>query len=200
MELNYNGNPIYSMLILASASPRRLQLLQQIGVKPDLVVPAQIDESPENGERPATYARRMAKEKAQEVQKLHPKAFILSADTVVVCGNQILPKAEDIATAEYCLKKLSGRRHTVLGGVCLLHPDGKISLDIATTKLKFRRLQPQEIKQYLDGKEWHGKAGGYAIQGSAAGFIPWINGCYNNVVGLPLAHIYPWLQHAGLVK
>ncbi len=188
------------MLILASASPRRLQLLQQIGVHPGLVFPAHIDESPRNGEKPAIYAARMAKEKAMAVQKSYPKDHILSADTVVACGRQILPKAEDVATARSCLQKLSGRRHAVLGGICLLHPDGRMNLDVVTTKLKFARLGLADIEQYLDSNEWQGKAGGYAIQGSAARFIPWISGCYNNVVGLPLASIYPWLKQAGLAR
>lgn len=185
------------MLILASASPRRLSLLQQIGITPGLVVPADIDESQKKDEKPSDYARRIAFEKASAVRALYPGDYVLAADTVVAIGRRILPKAESAQTARECLQILSGRRHRVLGGVCLMHPDGKINQDVIVTRLCFKRLSKPEIENYISKKEWDGKAGGYAIQGQAAQFIPWINGCYNNVVGLPTSIVYSWLKPLG---
>ncbi len=175
-----------SILVLASASPRRLDLLRQIGIVPDRVDPADIDETPAKSELPAPHVERLAQAKARAVQPRHPQAFILAADTVVACGRRILPKAEDAATARACLTLLSGRRHRVYGGVAVMTPQGDIVLRRVVSQVAFKRLSEAEIAAYLDSGEWHGKAGGYAIQGRAAAFIPWISGSYSNVVGLPL--------------
>ncbi len=188
-------NPI--PLILASASPRRLDLLRQVGIVPSAVDPAAIDEAPLPAELPHLYARRIADAKALAVAPRHPGAFVLAADTVVALGRRILPKAEDEATARRCLTLLSGRRHRVLGAVALMAPDGRLRRRLVTTQVSLRRLSAAEIKDYLAGGEWHGKAGGYAIQGQAAGFIPWINGSYPNVVGLPLAETLALLTGLG---
>ena len=184
-------------LILASASPRRLELLGQIGIRPDMVVPAEIDETPLRGELPVAYAKRVAAAKAETVAARHPGAFVLAADTVVACGRRILPKAEDEATARSCLALLAGRRHRVLGAVELIAPDGRRSRRLVTTVVRFSRLATDEIAGYLASGEWHGKAGGYAIQGRAAAFIPAVLGSYSNVVGLPLAETAAMLRGLG---
>jgi septum formation protein len=163
-------------LILASASPRRLELLRQIGIRPDMIVPAEIDETPLRGELPAAYAVRIAAAKVVAVIARHPGAYVLAADTVVACGRRILPKAEDEATARSCLALLSGRRHRVLGAVELSAPDGRRSRRLVTTVVRFSRLTAGEIASYLASGEWRGKAGGYAIQGRAAAFIPAVMG------------------------
>ena len=173
-------------LVLASASPRRLELLRQIGVTPDLVDPAEIDETPRRDEAPPLVALRLAEEKARAVAARHPAAFILAADTVVACGRRILPRTEDEASARRCLELLSGRRHRVHSGIALIGPDGRLSLRRVDSKVGFKRLKAAEIAAYLALGEWRGKAGGYAIQGRAAAFIRWISGSYSNVVGLPL--------------
>jgi septum formation protein len=173
-------------LILASASPRRFDLLAQIGVKPTEIDPAELDETPLREELPSAYATRIAEAKARLVATRHPGALILGADTVVACGRRILPKAEDEASAKRCLELLSGRRHRVLGGVCLIDQDGKSRSRLVTTTVAFKRLSAEDISAYLSSGEWHGKAGGYAIQGRAAIHIRWIEGSYSNVVGLPL--------------
>jgi septum formation protein len=174
------------ILVLASASPRRLELLRQIGIVPDHVEPADIDETPRRGELPAGHVVRLAEAKARAVRPRHPGAFILAADTVVACGRRILPKAEDEATARACLDLLSGRRHRVYGGVALLTPVGELATRRVISQVAFKRLSEEELAAYLSSGEWHGKAGGYAIQGHAAALIPWIAGSYSNVVGLPL--------------
>jgi septum formation protein len=173
-------------LVLASASPRRLDLLRQIGVEPDIVDPADIDEAPAKGELPAPHVLRLAAAKARAVAPLHPGAFVLAADTVVACGRRILPKAEDVATASACLTMLSGRRHRVHGGVVLIAPDRRVVLRRVVSQVAIKRLSDAEIAGYLESREWYGKAGGYAIQGRAAAFVAWISGSYSNVVGLPL--------------
>lgn len=173
-------------LVLASASPRRLELLRQIDILPDTVDPAEIDETPAKGELPALHAMRLAEAKARAVQPRHPGAFVLAADTVVACGRRILPKAEDEATARACLKLLSGRRHRVYGGVALLTPADVLATRRVVSRVAFKRLGEGEIAAYLKSGEWHGKAGGYAIQGRAAALIRWLEGSYSNVVGLPL--------------
>jgi septum formation protein len=175
-----------SILVLASASPRRLELLRQIGLVPDHVEPADLDETPHPGELPPGHVMRLAEAKARAAQPRHPEAFILAADTVVACGRRILPKAEDEATARVCLTLLSGRRHRVYGGIALLTPAGDLALRRVVSQVGFKRLSEQELAAYLASGEWHGKAGGYAIQGRAAALIPWITGSYSNVVGLPL--------------
>jgi septum formation protein len=178
-----NGRP---RLILASSSPRRLELLAQIGVVPDIVDPPAVDETPLKRELPAQYARRLAMAKADVVASRWPDDVVLAADTVVASGRRILPKAEDSATARQCLLRISGRRHRVIGAVVLRMPAGRCVRRLVTTAVAFKRLSSVEIEEYLDSGEWHGKAGGYAIQGLAAAFVPWINGSYSNVVGLPL--------------
>ena len=180
------GGACRAPLVLASASPRRLQLLGQIGLVPDRVVPAEIDERPRPKEMPADYARRMAREKAQAVCAGEQDSFVLAADTVVAVGRRILPKPADTAEARRCLELLSGRRHRVLGALCIVAPDGRRAERLVTTRVAFRRLALDEIEAYLASGEWQGKAGGYGIQGLAAAFIPWINGSYPNVVGLAL--------------
>ena len=174
------------ILVLASASPRRLDLLRQIGIVPDQVEPADIDETPRRDELPAGHVVRLAEAKAHAVRPRHPAAFILAADTVVACGRRILPKAEDEATARACLALLSGRRHRVYGGVALLTPAGDLAIRRVVSQVTFKRLSEAEMAAYLASNEWRGKAGGYAIQGHAAALIPWIAGSYSNVVGLPL--------------
>ncbi len=184
-------------LVLASASPRRLDLLRQIGIAPDGVDPADVDETPLPHELPVAHASRLAEAKARTVAARHPQAFVLAADTVVACGRRILPKAEDEATARACLGLLSGRRHRVLGGVALVCPDGRILRRLVTTQVTFKRLSAAELDAYIACGEWHGKAGGYAIQGRAAALIPVINGSYSNVVGLPLFEAVALLSGAG---
>jgi len=184
-------------LVLASASPRRLDLLRQIGLVPALVDPAQLDETPLPRELPAAHAKRLAGAKADTVLPRHPGVFLLAADTVVACGRRILPKAEDEDTAAHCLSLLSGRRHRVLGAVEVAAPDGRRLRRLVMTAVAFKRLSKSEIERYLASGEWRGKAGGYAIQGLAAAFIPWINGSYPNVVGLPLAEVWAMLHGLG---
>ena len=174
------------VLVLASQSPRRLELLRQIGIVPDRVDPADIDETPARGELPASHVVRLAEAKARVVAPRHPGAFILAADTIVACGRRILPKAEDAATARACLTLLSGRRHRVYGAVAVLTPAGEMTIRRIVSQVAVKRLTEMELDGYLKSGEWHGKAGGYAIQGSAAAFIPWLAGSYSNVVGLPL--------------
>ena len=184
-------------LVLASASPRRLSLLRQIGIDPHAVVPADIDETPRPRELPPDYAKRMAAEKARAVAPAWPNAFVLAADTVVALGRRILPKAEDAATAERCLQQLSGRRHRVLGAVAVMVPGGRKVERLVTSQVQFKRLSAAEIAAYLAAGEWQGKAGGYAIQGRAAALIPKINGSYSNIVGLPLLETRLLLEGLG---
>jgi len=184
-------------LILASASPRRRDLLAQIGITPSAIDAADIDETPLPRELPAPHALRLARAKAETVASRHPGAFVLAADTVVACGRRILPKAESEAQAKECIELLSGRRHRVLGGVCLIAPDGRRSERVVTTQVAFSRLDHAEIAAYLAGGEWQGKAGGYAIQGRAAVFVRWLGGSYSNVVGLPLQESYAMLRGLG---
>jgi len=184
-------------LVLASASPRRLALLEQIGIAPELIDPPDIDESPLKGELPAKYAERMALAKSDAVAPRHTGRFVLSADTVVAVGRRILPKAESAEEAAACLGFLSGRRHQVVGAVALTAPDGKCAFRLSTTAVRFKRLSDGEIAHYLESGEWQGKAGGYAIQGLAAAFVPWIGGSYSNVVGLDLAECWKLLVGLG---
>lgn len=172
-------------LILASASPRRLQLLAQIDIAPDTIAPADIDETPLPRELPAALAQRLAWEKAHAVDS--GLAFVIGADTVVATGRRILPKAQDIETARACLRLLSGRTHDVHTGVCVRAPDGRASARLVTSRVTFKRLSAEEEDAYLASQEWRGKAGGYALQGRAAAFAPRLSGSYSGVVGLPLA-------------
>ena len=185
-------------LVLASASPRRRALLAQIGLSPDSVDPADIDERPLAGETPRAHARRLARAKAHAVAARHPGAAVLAADTVVACGRRILPKAETEADARRCLTLLSGRRHRVIGGVCLIRPDGMAGERVVTSTVAFKVLSTDEQARYLAGGEWRGKAGGYAIQGRAAAFVRFLSGSYSNVVGLPLFEVAGMLAAAGI--
>ena len=187
-------------LILASASPRRKSLLEQIGVVPDQIIAADIDETPMKGELPRGHALRLAIEKAEAVAAKHKNSFILSGDTVVGCGRRILPKSEDEQTARDCLELLSGRSHRVFSGVALAMPGGRISSRVVETRVKVRVLDEASIKEYLDSGEWDGKAGGYAIQGLFAKHIVSIIGSHPNVVGLPQYETANLLRGAGLVK
>jgi septum formation protein len=173
-------------LVLASASPRRLDLLRQIGIVPDVVDPAEIDETPLPRELPAALVMRLAQAKAATVNPRHPDAFVLAADTVVACGRRILGKPTDEAAARRFLTLLSGRRHRVYGGIALIGGDGRLSQRRVVSQVAFKRLTESEIAAYLATGEWQGKAGGYAIQGYAAAFVSWMAGSYSNVVGLPL--------------
>lgn len=186
-------------LVLASASPRRIDLLAQIGIVPDEVLPADIDETPHAGEAPRAHAARLAKAKALAVSALRPGCVIIAADTVVACGRRILPKAETEAQARRCLALLSGRRHRVDTSLCLIDAAGHVYLRVTETAVRFRRLDQHDIAAYLASGEWRGKAGGYAIQGRAAAFIPWISGSHSAVIGLPLAEAGTLLAHAGIV-
>lgn len=183
------------MLILASASPRRRELLGRLGVVPDRIIAADIDETPHQSELPHIYAARMAREKARAVPG--DGAHVLGGDTVVAVGRRILPKAEDEATARACLALLSGRRHRVLSAVALAAPDGSLRERLSETQLRFKRLSAEEIEAYVASGEWHGKAGGYAIQGMAEALIPWIQGSHSGVMGLPLYETRALLKAAG---
>ena len=174
------------ILVLASASPRRLELLRQIDITPDEVDPAEIDEAPLKAELPAQHVRRLARAKAAAVRTRHPGEFILAADTVVAVGRRILGKPDDEAAARRFLTLLSGRRHRVYGGVAAVGPDGRVATRIVASQVGFKRLTDAETAAYLATEEWRGKAGGYAIQGRAAEFVSWMSGSYSNVVGLPL--------------
>jgi septum formation protein len=178
--------PTAAHLVLASASPRRLGLLAQIGIAPDIIDPATIDESPRKRELPAKLARRLALEKAATIAARHADSFVLGADTVVACGRRVLPKADSEDEARDCLALLSGRRHRVWGGVAAIAPSGRTVTRLVVTVVVFKQLTKDEIAGYLESSEWRGKAGGYAIQGRAAAFIRHISGSYSNVVGLPL--------------
>jgi septum formation protein len=184
-------------LILASASPRRVELLAQIGIRPDRIVPAHVDEQPLVRELPLQHAQRLARAKAHAVAAAERGSFILAADTVVAVGRRILPKAEDERTASACLTLLSGRRHRVIGAVFLLAPSGRSANRTATSVVQFKRLSSDEHAGYLASGEWRGKAGGYAIQGRAAALISFIAGSYSNVVGLPLYETAQMLHGLG---
>lgn len=172
--------------VLASASPRRLDLLAQVGLAPDIVDPAELDETPLPQELPALHARRLAAAKAKLVAARHPGAFVLGADTVVGAGRRILGKAETEAEARRALELLSGRRHRVHGGIALVTPAGGLATREVQTIVTFKRLEAAEIDGYVASGEWRGKAGSYAIQGLAARFVRQLGGSYSNVVGLPL--------------
>lgn len=173
-------------LVLASASPRRSELLSQIGIVPDVIEAADLEETANPGEMPRAHAARLAKEKAKFISAKYPNAWVLGADTVVACGRRILPKAENVDTAKACLEILSGRRHRVYGGITVVRPSGRITTRMVETRVRFKRLERIEIEAYLTSEEWRGKAGGYAIQGRAAAFVADLNGSYSNVVGLAL--------------
>lgn len=184
-------------LILASASPRRLDLLARIGVVPDAVVPADVDESVPRGELPREHALRLARAKAAAVAALEPEALVLAADTVVAVGRRILPKVEDEAELRACMALLSGRRHRVLTGVALAIPGQPIRERLVETMIAMKRLSAEEVDFYAQHGEWRGKAGGYALQGYGEVYVRHIAGSYSNVVGLPLAETRLLLKAAG---
>ncbi len=183
-------------LVLASASPRRLALLAQIGIVPTRVVAADIDETPKRDELPRELAQRLARAKA--VPLTASGAYVLAADTVVALGRRMLPKAEDAHTARVCLEKLSGRRHAVITAVVLLAPDGRRTERVVESVVAFSRLTSAQMERYIATEEWRGKAGGYAIQGVAASFVRFLSGSYSNVVGLPLFETAQLLRGAGM--
>jgi septum formation protein len=190
-------------LVLASASPRRLALLEQAGLKPDLLNPADIDETPLKRETPRRLAIRLAAEKAKAVQdapmvkRLGAKTFILAADTVVGLGRRILPKTEDAEEARRCLWLLSGRSHWVYSAITLIAPGGRTTSRCCETKVRFKRLSQEEVESYIQSDEWRGKAGGYAIQGRAEVFVRALSGSHSAVVGLPLYETVSLLEGTG---
>jgi septum formation protein len=184
-------------LLLASASPRRLELLKQVGIAPDKVAPADLDETPLPREIPAAYAKRIASAKAKKAAAENGGAIVVAADTVVALGRRILPKADTAEQARTCLELLSGRRHRVLTAVSVISPEGKLKTLLVTSIVQFKRLSAPEMDTYLATQEWQGKAGGYAIQGKAAALITFISGSYSNIVGLPLHETVFMLKDAG---
>jgi len=184
-------------LVLASASPRRLDLLKRIGVIPDAVIPAEIDETPGKAELPARYAARMGAAKAAAIRAIEPGALILAADTVVAVGRRILPKAENESEARAALGLLSGRRHRVLSAVTVIDATGTARHRLSTTIVAFKRFSADEIDAYVASDEWRGKAGGYAIQGQAEALVRQISGSHSGVIGLPLYETRALLRAAG---
>ncbi|WP_342627586.1 Maf family protein [Nguyenibacter vanlangensis] len=195
----HSSAPPLPGLVLASASPRRRDLLAQIGLQPRRIVAAGLDETPLAGELPRLYAQRLAREKAAHVAAaLDEPALVLGADTVVALGRRILPKAEDRETARRCLTLLSGRRHTVLTAVALrpsaAWPQGRAAERLVASTVSFARLTERQIAALLDAGDWHGKAGGYAIQGHAAAFVRFLSGSPSSVIGLPLFEVAQLLR------
>lgn len=188
-------------LILASASPRRMQLLGQVGIEPDRLLPAHIDETPRKGELPRNLAQRLSRAKAEAVKAIADQegesAFVLAADTVVAVGRRILPQAASLPEAQKCLELLSGRGHRVYTGVSLVTPAGRHRARLVETRVRFKRLSREEIEHYLASGEWRGKAGGYAVQGLAGSFVVRLVGSYSNVVGLPLYETVHMLSGEG---
>lgn len=185
-------------LILASASPRRLELLARLGVVPAAVDPAEIDEAVGTAELPVPHGRRLAAEKAVAVAVRHPGCVTLAADTVVAAGRRILPKAEDEATARACLELLSGRRHRVITAVTVIDAAGRARHRESVSIVAFKRLTGAEIDGYIAGGEWRGKAGGYAIQGYAEAYVRFLSGSHSGVVGLPLFETRALLEASGI--
>ncbi|MEX6634190.1 Maf family protein [Hyphococcus lacteus] len=190
----------HTPLILASSSPRRKALLAQIGIIPDRIIPADIDETEQHGELAHHYVERLAKEKALKVAEANSGVFVLGSDTAVACGRRILPKSEDEQTARDCLNLISGRSHRVYSGVALVKPDGTVQSRIVETRVKVRVLDSHAIDEYIQSKEWDGKAGGYAIQGLFSKHIVMITGSHSNVVGLPLFETANLLDGVGAGK
>jgi septum formation protein len=190
-------------LVLASASPRRLQLMDQVGLQPDLLNPTDIDETPARRETPRRLSLRLAEEKARAaltaplVRALGPQTIVLAADTVVGLGRRVLPKAETPEDALDCLRLLSGRSHWVYSSVVVISPSGTVSARCCETKVRFKRLSREDMETYVKSEEWRGKAGGYAIQGRAAAFVRYMAGSYSGVVGLPLHETLGLLEGAG---
>jgi len=190
-------------LVLASASPRRLMLLSQVGVEPDALRPSTIDETPRRAEMPRSLVTRLARAKAEAARDLIAddkelaESYILAADTVVTHGRNIYGKPKDVEEALAMLQRLSGRSHRVLTGLCLITPEDRVRLKIIDTRVRFKRLSREEIQSYLASREWRGKAGGYAIQGLAGCFVQKLVGSYTNVVGLPLTEVVAMLVGEG---
>jgi septum formation protein len=190
-------------LVLASGSPRRLALLQQAGIEPDALLPADVDETPLKSENAKELARRLSRQKAEIARKVARgsddlrDAYILSADTVVLAGGRILPKAEVVDEAAACLRLLSGRAHRVYSSICLVTPKDAVRERLVETRVRFKRLSRDEFERYLASGEWRGKAGGYAIQGLAGTFVVKLVGSYTNVVGLPLYETVALLDGEG---
>ena len=189
-----------SPFILASASPRRVDLLNQINITPTKIIPADINETPLKSEKPKNLALRLSQEKALHIAKNNPNAYVLAADTVVACGQIILDKAETEPDARLFLQKLSHRRHQVHGGITLITPSGETISRHCETLVQFKHLSPQDINDYITSNEWNGKAGGYAIQGFAATFIKNMAGSYSNVVGLSLYDTMILLKSGGYIS
>ncbi len=193
----------HKLLVLASASSRRLALLEQVGIEPDALRPASIDETPKKGEQPRTYAQRIARQKAitaKERLEREPNlagAFVLAADTVVAVSRKIIGKPEYLNEAAAALQTLSGRSHRVYTSICLITDKGAVRTRTVETRVRFKRLSPEELDSYLACGEWRGKAGGYAIQGIAGAFVQKIVGSYSNVVGLPLIEVVQLLTGEG---
>jgi septum formation protein len=190
-------------LVLASGSPRRVTLINQAGIEPDALRPADLDETPQRGELPRACANRLARAKAEaaleqvRVDEELKGAYVLAADTVVAVGRRILPKAELLDEAAQCLRLLSGRNHRVHTGVCLVTPNEAFRQRLVETRVRFKRLNEEDIEAYLASGEWRGKAGGYAAQGIAGSFIVKVVGSYSNVVGLPLYEVTTLLAGEG---
>ncbi len=184
-------------LALASASPRRLDLLRQVGLAPDQVAPADIDETPLRDERPRQLALRLAERKGEVARAALDDYYVVSADTVVAVGRRILPKAETEADVRACLKLLSGRKHDVLTGVAVFAPDGRKASRLVEARVDFKRLSHEETEGYVASGEWRGKAGGYGIQGRAGAFVISVTGSYPAIVGLPLYETVAMLEGLG---
>ena len=187
-------------LILASASPRRLQLLLQAGITPDEVIPSEIDETPDKDETPRRLALRLSREKVAVVAARYPGTFVLGADTLVAVGRRVLGKPSDAVEARRMLDLLSGRPHKVLTGVTVIAPDGRVASRLSETRVKFKRLTPQEVQVFISGREWEDAAGGYKIHQSAGAFVTDLSGSYTGVVGLPLYETLALLNGLGWVQ
>jgi septum formation protein len=192
-----NKIKLNKQFILASGSKRRLELLNQINIKPDLILTPDINETNYSQELPLNYVKRMSVEKNKVFQTKYSQSIILTADTVVSLGRRILPKTMNLKMAKECLQLISGRRHKVLTSFVLYSPDFPLKVKTIKSTVKFKRLHLDELDYYLKSKEWEGKAGGYAIQGIAASYINFLSGSYSNVVGLPLAELYRSLLSIG---
>ena len=194
---------VFHKLVLASASPRRIELLQQAGIEPDRLIPTDIDETPLKAEHPRSLAKRLSRSKAERaletlrLEKATEATFIVAADTVVAVGRRILPKAEVSDEALNCLRLLSGRSHRVYTGISVVTPSGKLRQKLVETRVRFKRLSREDLDAYLASGEWRGKAGGYAIQGLAGTFVVKLTGSYTNVVGLPLYELVGLLAADG---
>ncbi len=191
--------PARLQLVLASQSPRRLELLARLGLVPAIIEPADIDETPRKSEPPLALVRRLAQEKAALVGQRHAGRVILAADTVVAAGRRILPKVEDEASARHCLQILSGRRHKVLTAICVIDARGQLRQRLSQSSVRVDRLRPADMDAYIASGEWRGKAGGYAIQGRFEAHVLWMEGSFSGIMGLPLADARRMLMTAGIL-